>query len=146
MSKTNFSKVEEALKEGLLKLTVKNLLDLADVASGKGGEKPEKIAEARKTIAHVLQLELKHLIKHEPEIYEKLQLNKEELQKLIEHSDSMTNPEWEILSQAKTKVEAYREEQRKALTPEQNEKLVEEQRQKHINKRFNVNDKWLPLR
>lgn len=146
MAKTNFSKVEGALNEGLLKLTVKNLLDLADVASGKNVQNPAKIAEARKTLANVLKLELKHLAKQDAEIYTKLQLDKDALAKLMEHSDNLTNAEWDQLLNAKVKVDQFRQEQQKALTPEVNEKLVEEERHKHINKRFNINDKWLPLR
>lgn len=149
MVKTNFTKVESAVEAGMLQLQVKNWLELAILAEGKTEEEkknPVRVYQARKAILNVLRHELNFLYKSDPKIYETLGIERPMLFALIDHPDKIEDADWEFVRTIKEKVDKLRETLKAAATPEKNEKMVEEQRKKHINKRFNVNDKWLPLR
>ncbi len=147
MAKTNFTKVEEALDVGLRKIGITKLLQLADVAAGTGKNLLEKESSPPSKEAHIHQLnflrkDLRQLHKNDPEIYSKLGFKKNDLKELIDKEGSLTPKNWEFIQQIKEKVEAYK----KTLPENSNEQLVEKERVKHINKRFNINEKWLPLK
>jgi hypothetical protein len=148
MTKTNYTKVESVLEAGLLQLQVNSLLELAAVASGsseKDKQKPERIAAARKAIANIMKQELNYIYKDTPDIYDMLSLDRTNLFRIFDKPDNISDPDWDLLSTSKELVDAYRAAIKMQVSPEENEKLIESQRKKHINKRFNVNDKWLPL-
>lgn len=149
MAKTNFSKIEMLLNEGLMQVQVKSLLELADVASGKGEgakDNPARVLQARKAIARILQHEVSFMYKDNPNIYTMLGIDKDKFFQIVDHADKINNEDWEYLSALKTKVDVFRKGKQAMVNPQKNEELIESQRKKHINKRFNVNDKWLPLR
>lgn len=139
MSKTNFSRAEESLAAILEKMKVEELLSRADKAAGK-----EKLPVSKEKIqiVHTLQRQLKYLHRNDPEIYKKLKVKRKDLERVLEHIDNLTDAEWSQLITFKEKINAYM----KSLASETDEKIVESERHKHINKRFNVSDKWLPLK
>lgn len=144
MAKSNFSKVEKALEEGLLRLTSEHLLEEADA---KGGKQKERLPppELRIAILQKIEKDLKKLHKLDHGIYKKVGLLKEDLKKFIANPSLVTTQEWKSLKEAKDRLDVAKKE----LTPEKpfilDEDIVEQERQKHINKRFNIKDKWLPL-
>jgi hypothetical protein len=149
MAKTNFSKMEMLLHEGLLQVQVKNLLELADVAAGKGDiakENPVRVLQARKAIARLLQHELNYMYKSNSGIYNTIGIDREKLFKIFDAPDKISDEDWDYLSKIKTKVDIFRKGKQAMVNPKANEDLIEQQRKHHVNKRFNVNDKWLPLR
>lgn len=149
MAKTNFSKVEMILNDGLLQVQVKSLLELADLASGKGEaakDNPTRVLQARRAIARMLQHEIGYIYKSNPGIYTLLGIDRDKLFKIFDHSDNISTEDYEYISKFKKMVDTYRKSLQGAVTPEANEELIEKQKKQHINKRFNVNDKWLPLR
>lgn len=141
MAKTNFTKAEEALRETLEAMMRGHLLELATVADQ--GAPPAEIQNLRNRIyqACVLQLEIKRLQRTIPDLFQKLGLDKKQLEKLLADPIHLSDEQWEKVTQIKQSVN----ELLKTLPASNDDQLITEQRQKHINKRFNVNDKWLPL-
>lgn len=161
MPKTNFTKVEEALEQGLRKMNVEHLFEISDELSGKqpkeptlsaaapeGSAKPKEtpLSKAQKSLINALQRDLKRLqIKEHREMYAELGIKKTDLKKKINTPTNLTPEEWEQIKQIKEKIDNYKQELQAKLPVESNEKIVESQRSTHINKRFNVHDGWLPL-
>lgn len=141
MAKTDFSKAEASIADALEKMKVQELLEGADAASGKANP---SVTKERLPIIHALQRDLRRIYLHDPDIYKKLHIKRSNLNKLLETATTLNDEEWQKLLTFKTKVDAYVSQ----MPPEtsSNEDLVEDQRKKHINKRFNVSDKWLPLK
>ena len=161
MVKTNFTKVEEALVEGLRKITVKHLLDLADMASSL--EKRPKIntleppaapetkedlqlREARMQLITSLNRDLKALSKHDVNTYKELGFKRNDLKKFLEHPDALSPEEWDKIKSIKEQVSTFKKELMKTLPNSSDDDIVNAERKKHVNKRFNINEKWLPLK
>lgn len=140
MAKTNFTKVEDMLNQGLHKITVSHLLDEADAAKGSAPKD-----NANRALISALQRDLKLLHKKDHETYTKLGIKKKFLKKIIETPESLTPEELETLKQIQGKIKVFKEELKNKVPPVNDESIVEAERTKHINKRYNVNDKWLPL-
>lgn len=151
MAKTNFTKVEEALAEGLRKISVNKLLDSADQAGAaaqpdKAIKSPEKGAStAEGQLLAAVHVELKHLQKlgHDP--YTKLDIDRKELKKFLDNPAALSLEDWEGIKKIKAKIEAFRKELEK-LPHITDEELVKQEMKKHKTKRFNINEKWVPLR
>jgi hypothetical protein len=143
MSKVNFTKVEEMLSQGLHKINVNDLLVEADAV--KTGSTPPTKTTSNSQLINSVQRDLKLLHKKDHETYVKLGIKKNFLKKMIETPDSLTPEELETLKQIQEKIKVFKEELKNTLPPINDEAIVESQRTKHINKRYNVNDKWLPL-
>lgn len=144
MAKTNFRKVEEALREGLEKIKVKKLLDEADQAGGKVSEK-ELEPEGQYKVLLVLKEELLFLAKRDPGVYKKVKTSKKTLKTLLSHGMKLTPEEWKKVQKIKGRVDVYRKELAEKRAEESDENLIEQERHKHIYKRFDVSEKWLPL-
>lgn len=141
MVKINLGKVEGALSDTLHKMQVQELITLADQASGKD---PVQVAgKERLPIVLLFKIELKRLQRQDKPALKKLGLKKKNLEHLMSHPESLSAEDWADLLQAKNKVETYLKQL--PQDSETDEDLVEKERHKHINKRFNVNDRWLPL-
>jgi hypothetical protein len=143
MGKTNFTKVEELLDQNLRKISVTHLLDEADKAKGLASS-PKKTQELQKQLITSIKRDLSGMKKN-AEMYDKIGIKHKDLKRLIEHPETLSAEEWESLSQIHKKIAAFKEELKEKLPKIDNESLVESQRKKHLTKRFNVNDKWLPL-
>lgn len=139
MSKTNFIRVEEALANILEQMKVENLLTRVDAITGKT---KEPVSKKKVQIVHMLQRQLTYLHKRDTEIYKKLKIKRRDLERILEHISDLTEEEWNKLLEFKEKIDAYM----KALNSETDEQIVNSERHKHINKRFNVSEKWLPLK
>lgn len=146
MAKTNFTKVEEILAEGLRKITVHHLYDLAEQAS-KRNEDTVNEAETRAiqrlhTLAILLK-DINYLKKRGFDPKEKFGIKSKELKNYIENPDTITNDVWNKITDILAKVEVCK----KSLSENEkkDEDLIDEQRRRHITKRFNINEKWLPL-
>lgn len=138
MAKTNFSKGEEIVREAVEKLLREQLLDLAILE--KGGKIDTKFKE-RLYLVLGLQLELKRLYHSDRKIYKKLGIKKKDLDGLLSDPKTITEEQWVLLVKLKEQADAHLKE----LITTSDEEIVEKERLKHITKRFNVNEKWLPL-
>ncbi len=150
MSKTNFTKVEEALAEGLRKIELEKLRQEAKARKQQAESpatppSPELDAEHRRK-KHALKLTLKWLLKQDKGIYSKLKTSEKEVKRLLEGPGELSEFDWEVLEMILTRADTIKKEMKKKAGALEDEELVEEQRTKHLTKRFNVNDKWLPLK
>lgn len=142
MPKNNYTKVEEALAEGLRKMKVHDLLEEADNVKAGKGKKTEKQAENALLVA--LNLDLTHLSKHGSDPYKKLGLNKAEISKYLEHPEDLTNSDWDKIKKLKEDLENLKTEMLKTQKAS-DEEIIKKQVKEQKNKRFNVKDNWLPL-
>lgn len=145
MAKTNFTKVEEVLEQGLRKYTVDHLLEEADAAAAQGRPPSEATAKVSLTkeqekLVRSLQFMLKRFPKKDHELYSFLAIKRSELKKLVENPKNRTENDWALLKQIKQKADQFK------TGPQQtDETLIESERKDHINRRYNINKKWLPL-
>lgn len=146
MSKTNFTKVEKAVEDGLQQIIVNHLLELADEANPKKSSTTPLSHDQRTALLQTLNRNLKQLNKSDSAAYKKLSPLKNELKRLLSISAEFTPEDWKKVKEIKDKIELYRKEISKNLPHPSNDEIVEQERLKHINKRFNINDGWLPLK
>lgn len=139
MPKTDFSKAEDSFSESLRKFNVDKLWTET--------EKKKKTTEdeEKKQLLIALQFDLKRLHRHNPDFYKKIGKTKKEIANLLAHPDALEESQWEEIKKIKTQIDLLIEEASKQAPLLSNDELIKEERRKHINKRFNVNDKWLPL-
>ena len=147
MAKTNFTKVEEALTEGMRKIEVDRLLTIADEKEGKSLKKNEPTVSA----IHLQRLkkiesELQFLEKHGKDPYGKLKIEKEEIKKFLSNPSALSSKDWEKVNLIKKLITDYKAELERKPAQSTDDDLVKLQRKKQITKRFNINEKWIPLR
>lgn len=155
MGKVNFTKVEQALEAGLIKMEAQNLLYLADLASSFGEAdsdtppvlKPAKFKwdENHQLFVQNLATDLRKLRKKDREMDTKLGLDRGELNKLLENPKEITEEEWEKIREIRRKLNEHKKEMKKRLGTISDQDLVKTERKKQVNRRFNIKDNWLPL-
>lgn len=146
MAKVDYTKTEQLLQEGLLKMSIAHLLHLADVASTVGSQKKknlinEETINALKKLEHDLML----IKTKEPDVFAKLEISDDDLHRLFDSPSSLSPKDWQKLRELfnkTTEIKAALKSHHKVLS---NEEIVNAQRKKQKTKRFNVNDKWIPL-
>lgn len=145
MAKTNFTKVEEVLEEGLRLMTVQHLHALADSLSSIDSQKIDKsdVSSLKKLIT-ILKFELNWMKKNNISLEKRIGIKKSDVKKLIEKAPPYSDEDLRQLKEIKEKIQNLKSDLEKQ-SPVTNDQLVEKERIKHINKRFNTNDKWLPL-
>jgi len=143
MTKYNFSKIEKAIEEGIRKIWVRSLLDLADIAAGIGTPKKKKqLTEEQRLLIQSLKINMLRLRQKDRHIYAKIKIKKETLQILFERPHTILEKEWKKVK----KLHQVTEDLIKEYYPEMNdEDLVAHEKKRHVNKRFNVDETWLPL-
>lgn len=141
MAKTNFTKVEEALNEGLLKMTVNELQRAAPSSSSESH--PDVLDSAQAELMATLKFEA-HYSK-DPKLFTAGGISKKELQKMLDEKNGFSPEKWEQLKLFQQKVDAYKKERASKLPEDANEKLIESQQKRHVNKRYNTKEEWLPL-
>lgn len=146
MSKTNFSKVEKSLEEGIIKIKSQNLLKEADEASGHfENESKMPQADVCHAILNNLDRELKKLKKEDEESFKKLVLPKINLKKLITNPSALTPQDWNEVKNIRDRLNQYKKDLASRLPKVTDQDLVDQERTRHVNKRFNVSKKWIPL-
>lgn len=139
MAKANFSKVEKALEEGLIKLTSNKLLDETP------GKKSELTPENAALVLKKVESDLNKLKKEDKAIFKKVGIRHSALKKLLNSAATLTPADWNSIKEVQKKVAEYKKEMLKKIPPMKDEDLVEKERIIHKNKRYNVRDGWLPL-
>lgn len=139
--------MENLLDAGLARMSVEELLKLADkVGSFDKDEKEIPSIQARTILLSFMQHDLDTLSKvsgAEPE--KTAGITKQELKNQLDHIKELTPETWETLKAARARLIAYKEELWDKIPHLTNEEIIELEKKKHINKRFNVRDEWLPL-
>lgn len=155
MAKTNYTKVEEALAEGLRKIEVNKLLDIAD--ENAAAKKPAQSKESAETKSEStpeqkqLLLDIKTFLKQIQNLstedpYQKLGIDKKQINRFVKHPEKIKAEDWEKLKGYREKIKALKDEVEKKHPPKTDINIVEQQRKKQKTKRFNINDKWIPLK
>lgn len=150
MAKVDFAKVEQALRAGLLKMEAEELLYLADLANSfeaipKPKEEPQKMAGVLTSVLRNLQADLRKLRKLDEEMYGKLNIDRKEVQNYFENPGSLKPEDWENIKKIREKIRQYKNEIRQNLPGESDQEIIKNQRKRQKDRRFNTNDKWLPL-
>lgn len=148
MGKTNFTKVEKALEEGLIKMTSAQLLNEAGPKSPSKSK--ESVAdlppkEVCQTVMQNIYKELKKLHKENEPAYKQMGFHRQSLKKLIENPAALTPADWNKIKKVQERIEQYKKELALQLPPLTDDEIVEQEKQKSPYKRFNVRDKWIPL-
>lgn len=144
MSKTNFSKVEESLKKGMDKLAIKKIVDSTDSKINEINAEEEARLNKKK-LAIYLIAELKRLRKSDEKLYSKLGTNLGNVKKMLEYPSKLSEEEWKAVLKLKDKVEAYKKAYAKVIKETSVEEMVEKERGKQADRRFNIQEKWLPV-
>lgn len=149
MSQINFTKIEQLIDESLRKMSVERLLYLADVAANIGQSVAITEKEGKSQDAHQKQkacaklyTNLLKLSEKDAKIYAKIQIRKSSVDRLIDKMDSLTEQEWVIIQALLQETNELMKQHYPKISDEE---LVENEIQRHINKRLNINEKWLPL-
>ncbi len=155
MAKTNFTKVEDLLEAQLAKMEAKELGKLADIAQKVERPEMRKLVEKASIAAAKNEIDRTSLIHaihqaakkfKEPSFYTALGMTSEELQTLLDTPrENLTNLQWAKLQDLRPKIIEFKKNFSKLHPEAADETLVNKERTKHLNKRFNVKDKWLPL-
>jgi hypothetical protein len=148
MAKTNYTKVEEALTEGIRKIEVNKLLTEADENAAAKTNKP---IEPKKSDALLLRRltkidqELQALQKQGNDPYVRLQIDKEEMKKFLNDPSSLTSADWDKVKLIKEKIMDYKAALEGIEPKGSDDDLIDKQRKDQKTKRFNINKKWIPL-
>lgn len=146
MAKVNFKKAEEAIDNTARKILIANLSDLATIATAiqePGKKNFQKQIDA--VIIH-FRKELKKLKKHDPVLYKKLNLSIQDEKRFNRPPIEYTPDDWQKLKTLKEKIDELKSElYGEDVFDQEYEKQILNERRKHINKRFNVKEGWLPL-
>lgn len=150
MSRINYTRAELALKANLLKMGIQRVLFLADLASSFGKSNKSKAPlnakqeENFQSLMAGIRVEVKKLAKQDASFYDQLELTKEEVKGILQATDPFTEETKKKLQLLAEKLKIYKKHI-KTKQPTDHE-LVQSQRKKHQSKRFNVNEKWLPMK
>lgn len=156
MAKTNFSKVEELLQSSLSKIKVERWGKLADIAQSIERPEMRKFAEQatlsaakseldKKALIHGLKRTLKET--SDPAFFETLGTTASELENLVKEPKLLSQDQWSRLQEIRAKIKEAQSAASPAPSPENSDQtIVQSEREKHLNKRFNVKDNWLPLK
>lgn len=145
MAKMNFSKVEQALDEALRAISIEHIVELAAIANILHNAKvPPQVLEK---IVHRFQQQLKKIKSYDIKLYERLQVTPEDEKRFSVSFSELNQEDWAELAQLKIRIDELKKELygQASIRPEDEER-IEQERIKHINKRFNIREGWLPLK
>jgi len=157
MAKTNYTKVEEALAEGMRKMEVNRLLNEADENAAATSSRyldpseTTKITPIKVDAIHLqrlkrINLDLKALQKTGKDPYKDLKIDKAEIKRFINDPALLTLSDWEKVKTIKELIAVYKEKVAKKNKIATDDDLINGQVKDQKTKRFNINDKWIPLR
>jgi hypothetical protein len=138
MSKTDFSKAEEAFENALRKIEVQRLWD----ATPGPGDASALTPDQKKAWIDLLRQELRRLAKLDSNTWQELGISKDEKHYWIKEPEKLLESSIETLKMLQDKIIAFRKSRQQSKS---NEDLIKDQMKEHKTKRFNVNKTWLPL-
>lgn len=147
MPKINFTKVEKSFDKALQKLMIDHLSELAAIANVIQDPLANISSKAIEEIIIRFQKELKKLKKNDIKLYEKLNLSIEDEERFALSSKEFSQQDWLRLKGLKLKIDELKHELygQESLNQEY-DKQVTKERRRHVNKRFNIREGWLPLK
>lgn len=146
MAKVDYTKTEQLLQEGLLKMSITHLLHLADISTSIGTPNQLRISEETAAALRKLERDLHSIKSKDPELYEKLDLTEENFNHLFHEPGALKPKDWQQLRILFNRAKELKEEiKNKQSVQQTDDDIIEMQRKKQKTKRFNINDKWIPL-
>jgi hypothetical protein len=160
MRKVDFEKIEKDISDILRNMSVNDWLELAAISNLVGGisfqptedqtidnqqpKEPKKDSVVEKILSSINQ-QLEEISQSDPTFYESLNITANDRVRLRNPTD-MSSDDWQKLKEVREKMDLYHPS-KKEEDPDakENEKQIEKERKKHITKRFNVREAWLPL-
>lgn len=146
MAKTNYNKVEEAIEKGMHSIQVDHLLRLADAAQGKKTDNEEKRTLTPKQTMIIINSELKWMYKQDNEIYKVLKIKRKRIEELLK---LVNTPNVQLKSEDLAEIESIKNGvellKKTRFNPESEEKLLDQEIERHVYKRHNLRETWLPL-
>lgn len=147
MPKINFTKAEKSFDRALQKLFIDHLSELAAIASVIDDPQANISSKTIEEIIKRFQKDLKKLKKGNTKLYERLELTEEDEKRFALPANEYTKQDWLRIKGLKLRIdelkhELYGQESRDA----EYEKQVKKERIRHVNKRMNIRDGWLPLK
>lgn len=146
MPKISFTKVEDSFSQSLRKILVDRLSELATIVTlihDPRSKVPKKIVDDIITKFHQELISMKE---KDIQLYQNLELKPEEEAKFLGPMQNLASEDWERLKILKERIEDLKKELfgQDVSNPELDAQ-VEKEKIKHINKRFNIREGWLPL-
>ena len=144
--KVDFSKVENILSDTLRKIFIDRLSELAIIANliqtSTQATDPKLIDE----VASSFQKELSKLKRKDKKIYLKLGLSEVDEERFKISPSQFTQEDWILLKELKQRIDELKRELLGDELPNlEYEQQVEHERKRHVYKRFNIRDNWIPL-
>ncbi len=166
MARTNWSKVEDLEGKGIHDMKVdelaekakamQDLLDDEDADSTLSFTPDEETRWAQKKLTPEqerrqkqlkLRLTLKWLWKQDRNIFKKLKLKRSAIKELLgKDSKEITDEDLKTIDKLLFKLDLFKTKMAQKQEGSNDDTIVESERHRHIYKRFNVNDEWLPLK
>ena len=162
MAKINYSEVEKAFDDAFRRLYVENLTELASIANAIQEIRTGKSDQDLEKLMAKFQQQLKKIKDGNAYLYSKLNLIEEDEKRLSKSYREFNHEDWQRIKELKLHIEDLNRELQGGLSKgdgdkgaanegeiivnPKDEKHVEKQRVKHINKRFNVREGWVPLK
>jgi len=149
MAKIDYTKSEKLLSDALLKMSVKQLLMLADKpGSFVNPTDPNSLPslQARIILLEFMDRDLTSLANVKGPHQEKIGLSRPKLKKIIDKASEIKLEDWKKLKIVRQRILKYKKELWEQIPHLSDEELVNLGRKKSKDQRFNVKDKWLPLK
>lgn len=146
MAKINFSKVEKSFDNAVQRLFIENLTELGAIANMVQDSQVPTSSHAIEEVIAKFQKQLKKIKEQDLLMFNKLNLTPEEEQRFYLPSTEYTQQDWLRLKEFKQRIEELKRELcgQETINPDHDDQITKERR-RHVNKRFNVRDGWLPL-
>lgn len=143
MAKADFSKAEESFQRELEQFKIDKIIE--DTENHENSNAIQQFRMINRLLT-LIQYEIKGLKRKGINCYEILKIDKNTLKSFIKDPNTVSVDNWKMLREWKEQIDALKKtEEGKALVTT-DEDIVDKERKVHINKRFNVSDKWLPLK
>lgn len=149
MAKIDYSKSEKLLSDAMLKMSVKQLLVLADNPESfmnPGDPNSLPSLQARIILLEFMDRDLTSLATVKGPHQEKIGLSHPMLKKIITKASELKLEDWKKLKVVRNRILKYKKELWDQIPHLSDDEVIELGRKKSKNQRFNVKDKWLPLK
>ncbi|MBA3721778.1 MAG: hypothetical protein H0W88_05195 [Parachlamydiaceae bacterium] len=148
MVKLSFIKIENIFTETLRKMMIDRLSELATIVTLMNDPNAKITEKTKSDIIHRFQNELKRMKEHDLRLYKKLKISKKNEGLFFSSMKDLSPTDWKKIKMLRDRIDVLKQELYgiEVLDRAEYEIQVEKERKKHINKRFNIKDGWLPLR
>lgn len=146
MPKVNFEKVEKAFDKAAEVVFIENLSELATIITAIEHPETEQSKKYIEIVSTRFQKLLKKLKKADLKLFQRLGMKEEDEKRLMSPPQQFTQEDWRYLKEVKDRIDSLKKElYGEEILNTEFEAQVTKERKRHINKRFNVKDGWLPL-